>query len=38
MARSSHHPSFLMYAGGSPAYRKKCDEVAPEGYAGSALA
>ena len=26
--------TFLMYAGGSPAYRKKCDEVAANGYEG----
>jgi hypothetical protein len=26
--------TFLMYAGGSPAYRKKCDEVAAKGYDG----
>ncbi len=29
--------TFLMYAGGSPAYRKKCDEVAAEGYDGFVL-
>ena len=28
---------FLMYAGGSPAYRRKCDEVAQAGYAGFVL-
>ncbi|MEM7017298.1 MAG: NAD(P)/FAD-dependent oxidoreductase [Pseudomonadota bacterium] len=26
--------NFLLYAGGSPAYRKKCDEVAASGYEG----
>ncbi len=29
--------TFLMYAGGSPAYRAKCDEVADQGYAGFTL-
>jgi cation diffusion facilitator CzcD-associated flavoprotein CzcO len=29
--------TFLMYAGGSPAYRKKCDEVAAQGYEGFLL-
>lgn len=29
--------TFLMYAGGSPAYRQKCDEVAERGYAGFVL-
>ena len=29
--------TFLMYAGGSPAYRQKCDEVAEQGYAGFVL-
>jgi len=29
--------TFLMYAGGSPAYRKKCDEVAEQGYDGFVL-
>jgi hypothetical protein len=29
--------TFLMYAGGSPAYRKKCDEVAANGYEGFIL-
>jgi cation diffusion facilitator CzcD-associated flavoprotein CzcO len=29
--------TFLMYAGGSPAYRKKCDEVAANGYEGFRL-
>ena len=29
--------TFLMYAGGSPAYRKKCDEVAAKGYEGFVL-
>ena len=29
--------TFLMYAGGSPAYREKCDEVAARGYAGFRL-
>ena len=26
--------TFLAYAGGSPAYRAKCEEVAADGYAG----
>ncbi len=26
--------SFLLYAGGAPAYREKCDEVAADGYRG----
>lgn len=29
--------SFLMYTGGSPAYRKKCAEVAAKGYEGFTL-
>ena len=29
--------TFLMYAGGSPLYRKKCDEVAEQGYDGFVL-
>ena len=29
--------TFLMYAGGSPAYREKCDEVAARGYTGFRL-
>ncbi|NOT53988.1 MAG: NAD(P)/FAD-dependent oxidoreductase [Deltaproteobacteria bacterium] len=29
--------TFLMYAGGTPAYRAKCDEVAAKGYEGFAL-
>ena len=29
--------TFLMYAGGSPAYRQKCDEVAAQDYAGFVL-
>jgi len=29
--------TFLMYAGGTPAYRKKCDEVAANGYEGFKL-
>ena len=29
--------TFLLYAGGAPAYRKKCDEVAAQGYAGFEL-
>ena len=29
--------AFLMYAGGSPAYRQKCDEVAAKGYEGFRL-
>jgi hypothetical protein len=27
----------LLYAGGAPAYREKCDEVAAKGYAGFVL-
>ena len=30
--------TFLAYAGGAPAYRKRCDEVAAKGYEGFALA
>ena len=29
--------TFLLYAGGAPAYRKKCDEVATNGYEGFLL-
>jgi len=29
--------TFLMYAGGSPSYREKCDEVAAKGYEGFVL-
>ncbi len=29
--------TFLLYAGGAPAYREKCDEVAANGYRGFAL-
>ena len=29
--------TFLLYAGGAPAYREKCDEVAANGYQGFAL-
>ena len=29
--------TFLMYAGGSPAYREKCEDVAAEGYEGFTL-
>ena len=29
--------TFLAYAGGAPAYRKRCDEVAAKGYEGFAL-
>jgi hypothetical protein len=29
--------NFLMYAGGSPQYRAKCDEVAAKGYEGFVL-
>ena len=29
--------TFLLYAGGAPAYREKCDEVAANGYAGFVL-
>ncbi|MGE0822738.1 MAG: flavin-containing monooxygenase [Candidatus Binatia bacterium] len=29
--------AFLMYAGGSPAYRQKCEEVAAKGYEGFVL-
>jgi cation diffusion facilitator CzcD-associated flavoprotein CzcO len=29
--------NFLLYAGGSPAYRQKCEEVAAKGYAGFLL-
>ena len=29
--------TFLAYAGGSPAYRQKCDEVAADGYQGFVL-
>ncbi len=27
----------LVYAGGAPAYRKRCDEVAAKGYEGFVL-
>jgi cyclohexanone monooxygenase len=30
--------TFLAYAGGAPAYRKRCDEVAAKDYEGFALA
>jgi hypothetical protein len=30
--------TFLAYADGAPAYRKRCDEVAAMGYEGFALA
>jgi len=30
--------SFLMYAGGMPAFREKCEEVARNNYAGFILA
>jgi hypothetical protein len=26
--------TFIVYAGGAPKYREKCDQVAAEGYAG----
>ena len=26
--------TFIVYAGGAPKYREKCDEVAARGYAG----
>jgi cyclohexanone monooxygenase len=29
--------TFLLYAGGSPAYRQKCEEVAVKGYEGFRL-
>jgi cation diffusion facilitator CzcD-associated flavoprotein CzcO len=29
--------TFLLYAGGAPAYRKRCDEVAAKGYEGFVL-
>jgi len=29
--------TFLLYAGGAPAYRKRCDEVAARGYDGFVL-
>ena len=29
--------TFLAYAGGAPAYRKRCDEVAAKGYEGFVL-
>ena len=29
--------TFLVYAGGAPAYRKRCDEVAANGYEGFVL-
>jgi len=29
--------TFMLYAGGAPAYRKKCDEVAANGYEGFVL-
>jgi cyclohexanone monooxygenase len=29
--------TFLMYAGGSPAYREKCEDVAAKGYEGFTL-
>ncbi|HKN01138.1 MAG TPA: hypothetical protein VJX23_11525 [Candidatus Binataceae bacterium] len=29
--------TFLLYSGGAPAYREKCDEVAAKGYEGFAL-
>jgi cation diffusion facilitator CzcD-associated flavoprotein CzcO len=29
--------TFLLYAGGGPAYREKCDEVAADGYRGFTL-
>jgi hypothetical protein len=29
--------TFLVYAGGAPAYRKRCDEVAAKGYEGFVL-
>ena len=31
-------PRLLVYAGGSPRYRARCEEVAAEGYAGFDLA
>jgi cation diffusion facilitator CzcD-associated flavoprotein CzcO len=30
--------TFLLYSGGAPAYREKCDEVAAKGYEGFVLA
>jgi hypothetical protein len=27
-------PRLLVYAGGAPRYRQRCDEVAAQGYAG----
>ncbi len=30
--------TFLLYSGGAPMYREKCDEVAARGYEGFALA
>jgi cation diffusion facilitator CzcD-associated flavoprotein CzcO len=32
-----HTRTFLVYAGGAPAYRKRCDEVAARGYEGFVL-
>jgi hypothetical protein len=29
--------TFLLYAGGAPAYRKRCDDVAASGYEGFVL-
>jgi hypothetical protein len=29
--------TFLLYAGGMPQYRERCDEVAAEGYDGFVL-
>ncbi len=29
--------TFLLYSGGAPAYREKCDEVAARGYEGFTL-
>ncbi len=32
-----NHRTVLLYAGGAPAYREKCDDVAAKGYAGFVL-
>lgn len=31
-------PRFLVYIGGTPKYRMKCDEVAAKGYEGFVIA
>ena len=30
--------TFLLYSGGAPSYRERCDEIAAKGYEGFALA